>query len=243
MIEIEKVGAQTLYKRVGDSVTVSVKLRNDGNVSGTVTLKVDVYEPINGVWVRITPITGESVTVSPSSTVTKSYSFKPFTLAEWIGGETILDIRASISGDSTDEYEEFFEFGFSGGPDVTWYDGGHEFKIVESFPSPCSGSVTEKYNFHYGETVRMMYRVFDFKNDSPARVLFTAVKEITSDVCWLAWQRVSTLKTPDTYWTCYWKGWKKSDWSKGTYLAYATPELSPGYTRAVDFLHTYFNVY
>ena len=244
MIEIEKVGAQTLYKRVGDSVTVSVKLRNDGNATGTVTLNVEVYEPINEVWVRITDrIQGDDVSVSPNSTVTKSYSFKPFTLAEWIGVGTILDIRASISGDSTDEYEDFFEFGFSDGPDVTWYDGSHELKILEEFPSGCSGSATEKHNFRFGEEVKMMYRAFNFKNSSPAKVLFTILQEITSDTCWLWWQGVSTLRTPSTYWACYLLKWWGFYPPEGTYLVYATPELSPGYTRAIDFLHTYFNVY
>lgn len=245
MIEIDGITAQTLYKRVGDSVTVNVKLRNTGDVAGTVTLKVDVYEPLNEIWIRISPILGDNITVSPGSTVTKSYSFKPFSPMYLIGYGNVLDIRARISGDSSDEYEDIFRFEYTNAPNVTWHDGRCEFKIIENWPSTCSGSITEKHAFPYGQTVRMMYRAFGFSNNSHVRVLFTMVKEISSDVYWLVWQGISTIKPPDPgyYWSCYLVGWNHTNYPKGIYLAYATAEMVPGYSSRIGILRNYFSIY
>jgi len=241
MIRIEEVATQTLYKRLGDTVTVSVKLHNYGNATGNVRLYVEVYEPVNNIWTRITDrVQGDDVSVSPGSTVTKSYSFKPFSILEG------LFVVAKITGDSSDQYSDYFDFSFTDYPEVKWYSGyGTEFKVIENWPNTCSGSVTEKHSFHYGETVRLMYRAFNFENHSTVRVLFTCLKEITSDVYWLKWQGVLSINPPSPgyYFLCVYRGWNLSNWVKGIYLTYATAEMFPGSTYGVEILDNYFNIY
>lgn len=242
MIGIEEIGTQTLYKRVGDSVTVKVRLHNSGNATGTVNLRVEVYEPVNGIWIRITNrLQGDDVSVSPGSTVTKSYSFKPVGI---LPGER-LRIKAYISGDSSDTREANFDFSFTGVPYITWHGGSDEFKILQNFPSKCDAGVSEKHTFRYGETVRMMYRAFNFDNEDTVRVLFTMIKEITANVYWLKWQGISTMRSPQSgyYWSCYWVGWNHTNYPRGIYLAYVTAEMIPGYSTGVGILDNYFSIY
>lgn len=238
------VRLQTLEKRVGDDVTVKVKLHNSGGSSGSVTLKVDVYEPINELWYRITDSDlGDTVTVPAYSTVTKSYNFKPiYDYWSTEKEEFVLKIRASISGDSSDSLTKEFPFQFSWPSKTTWYDGSDELKVVESFPSTCSGSITEKHSFNQGETVRLLFRAFDFENSGSLRVLISVLRVLSETQLYLYWQDYSTIDTPDPgyYWSCYPLEWKLNNYPKGKYVVYVTAELYPGYEQGIDILDDYF---
>ena len=226
MIEIEEVSTQEIVKRVGDSVTINVKLRNDGNTTGHVKLKTYVYDWYGDFWILLDEnIFGTDVTVNPGSTVTKSYSFKPTHAG-------FLTVKAEISGDSSDVMEKDFDMTFQV-PKVDWY-GGWDVILKSGNCVNTSGewdipSECEKGAFHYGETIYILYKQKYFGNRGDARALLTWVREVSKDVVQLKWQGVLTFKALQEgyYWIWCAGYWWLSNYPKGTYVAIVTVDMLP----------------
>lgn len=238
------VTPETLCKRVGEDLKVKVYLYNSGKASGTVYLKVDVYDYLHNIWVRISPIEGTKITLRPKKSGVFYYSFKPFVLG-YQNNKVGFHIKAEITGDCEDSYSKFVPFIFDIPPYVKWYNGKHEFEILEEWPKRCSDKLKKRTSFPYGKTVYLFYRAFDFENYDTVRALFTIVRKIKKYLYYLDWQGISYINPPqgDYYWGCYGVGWRLDYWPENKYYAFVTVELKPGYENGTTWFSKFFEIY